>query len=105
MSNAPKNFIRNNTIFVWWANNLPYYLQEYNVLEIIALIILLFMFNEHAQFLMNHYKEMNQWQMAAMAQFPLAIWGMIGTVWKSINTELTYPELKERNEVNGDDPS
>lgn len=88
---------------MWWFRNIPYFLNEYNVLEIFSLLILLFMFNEHAHFLMDNYKEMSEWQMAAMAQFPLAIWGMIGTVWKSINTELTYPELKECNGSDKDD--
>ena len=87
--------------YLWWFKNIPYFLNEYNVLEIICLVVLVFMFNEHAHFLLDNYKEMTDLQMAAMAQFPLAIWGMIVTVFKSINTELNYPELQ--NQCNGTD--
>ncbi len=81
-------FTRARTLGMWWLNNLHRYLHQYNVLEIFVLFILLYMFNVHAEFLMQNYTTMNEWQMVAMAQFPLAIWAMIGTVWKSINTDL-----------------
>lgn len=79
----------------WWLDNGHIYLQQYNILEIIVLIVLLNLFLKQADFIMQNYSLMNEWQLLGLAQFPLAIWAMLGTVWKSINTDLPTQPLKD----------
>ena len=72
----------------WWMDHGYIYLHHYNVAELIFMVFLMYMFFQEATWMKENYKEMTEWQMAALAQFPLAIWAMATSVWKSINTDL-----------------